>query len=769
MFLPMGILRLLSIMKNESYIRYLLNDKKSLHQYFSQNKAVNIDELKRYLLLKVREQQYSVPDHYYRLGTEYSFDGISNLSDVFTIGIPKLANEYLEIWNGRVYVIGEKFNDWQLLLPEMPPLLLIVAKLWREFRPNIEPLSEFARQYLQPSVCTTAFPSPYIPEMKTVEKKIKGFSDLHIHLNGAVETDLVWHDLLRFPEKAYLEIRMAFDNPKVKEQFEQMSDITNPIDFQKLFLIAGRLRQCLFERVMGYAHKETDMTFNEMLTMIANSSETYKEHPMKACLGSEASPLILEGMLYVKTFDYLSTQRQDNTTARLMHYYLLILGLTNRLLVQQTDAFGFEQFQKYTSNNFRELSEKTYTQRFLQLAGNELTGLRHIEGRFSPKDSLKKNIQLIAGILNGFEKLCNRQEKKGISISTLTLIAHFIKKPDKWKGDIRFLDFRNDLEKRADALIALRNSGGRESKVFTGIDAAASEFDTPPEVFAPVYHRLRKAGFEYFTYHAGEDFYHILTGLRAIYEAMMYLELRPGDRIGHATASGVDVRLWRCNIGERMWMRIEDYLDDLTFVYFLIAESKDKQLEHLLPLIALRCQEYSAQVYGKAYGMHELISAWQLRKKNPLDNDMKGESTEKQIFNFRHSKTGRELGNKIITVNTYDILEEEDLIRCQQLLLKIMHKRQIVIETLPTSNIIIGHHHDFRTYHLYNWYRWGKEGYEIPAITVGCDDAGIFATNIYNEYCHIYCMLVFDKGLPPMEAMDFIQHLAQNSDAYRFQ
>ena len=167
--------------------------------------------------------------------------------------------------------------------------------------------------------------------------------------------------------------------------------------------------------------------------------------------------------------------------------------------------------------------------------------------------------------------------------------------------------------------------------------------------------------------------------------------------------------------------------------------------------------------------MHELISAWQLRKKNPLDNDMKDESPEKQIFNFRHSKTGRELGNKIITVDTYDILEEEDLIRCQQLLLKIMHKHQIVIETLPTSNIIIGQHHDFRTYHLYNWYRWGKEGYEIPAITVGCDDAGIFATNIYNEYCHIYCMLVFDKGLPPMEAMDFIKHLAQNSDAYRFQ
>ena len=105
--------------------------------------------------------------------------------------------------------------------------------------------------------------------------------------------------------------------------------------------------------------------------------DTYKEHPIKSILGYDASPLILEGLLYIKILDYLAMHSHDKAVAGLFHYYLLILGVCNKLLVQQTDAFGFEQFQKYTSNNFREFSEQTYPQRFLQLAGNRVgeTGL----------------------------------------------------------------------------------------------------------------------------------------------------------------------------------------------------------------------------------------------------------------------------------------------------------------------------------------------------------------------------------------------------------
>lgn len=106
--------------------------------------------------------------------------------------------------------------------------------------------------------------------------------------------------------------------------------------------------------------------------------------------------------------------------------------------------------------------------------------------------------------------------------------------------------------------------------------------------------------------------------------------------------------------------------------------------------------------------------------------------------------------------------------KMQLLILKYLHDKDLVIETLPTSNVIIGHHHDFSTYHLYNWWKWGKEGFSIPPIVVGTDDAGIFATNIYNEYCNIFCMLKYHKNMNSNDIITFIRQLDESSRIYAF-
>lgn len=755
-------------MRSESYLRYLLSDNVSLRKYFRERKGVSLKEVSRSSLVKVRLLGYAVPDHYYRLGVEASFLNVNELSELFTVGLPRMADEYLEMHDGRVYVKGERMNDWQLLLPQIPPLLLTTMMIWKKHGPIVDSYVDFAHDNLLPSVRYTALPSAYLPEMAMLREENHGFDDLHIHLNGAVETDLAWHDFLRYPELVYQEILKAYGNDKVKEQIEQLTEVPDPIDFLHLFCIAGRLREWIFGKVVYGTNIYSVSSFENLLTKLTDMSECYKEHPFKQVMGDDTSPLILEGLLYNKALDYMSAHPLDMAVAGAFHYYLLILGLCNKLLVQQMDAFGFEQFQKYTSNNFREFSEKTYCQRFLQLSGNDMKNVNHIEGRFSPKGTLDDNVALITKIMDGLEGLKQCREQAGLMLPTMTLLAHFIKKSDNGKGRVRFAKLRKELVKRTDALIALMNTNGTYAEKVTGADAAASEFDTPPEVFAPSFLRLREHGIRHFTFHAGEDFFHILSGLRAIYESMEFLDLQAGDRIGHATATGVDVRVWRENIGERIWMRLEDCLDDLVFAYHLIAIEKERSLEYLLPKIALRIKEYAAQIYPSAYNVCEMIGAWLKRKEDPLSftNDLP--SRVEQIWQFYHSKEGREKGKLIILVNAYDIFGEQELICLQKLLLREMHQRQIVIESLPTSNVVIGHHHSFSTYHLYNWYKWGKEGEKIPAIVVGTDDAGIFATNIYNEYCHIYCMLVFDKGLSPFEAMDYIERLVHNAKVYVF-
>ena len=755
-------------MRSESYLRYLLSDNVSLRKYFRERKGVSLKEVSRSSLVKVRLLGYAVPDHYYRLGVEASFLNVNELSELFTVGLPRMADEYLEMHDGRVYVKGERMNDWQLLLPQIPPLLLTTMMIWKKHGPIVDSYVDFAHDNLLPSVRYTALPSAYLPEMAMLREENHGFDDLHIHLNGAVETDLAWHDFLRYPELVYQEILKAYGNDKVKEQIEQLTEVPDPIDFLHLFCIAGRLREWIFGKVVYGTNIYSVSSFENLLTKLTDMSECYKEHPFKQVMGDDTSPLILEGLLYIKALDYMSAHPLDMAVAGAFHYYLLILGLCNKLLVQQMDAFGFEQFQKYTSNNFREFSEKTYCQRFLQLSGNDMKNVKHIEGRFSPKGTLDDNVALITKIMDGLEGLKQCREQAGLMLPTMTLLAHFIKTSDNGKGRVRFAKLRKELVKRTDALIALMNTNGTYAEKVTGADAAASEFDTPPEVFAPSFLRLREHGIRHFTFHAGEDFFHILSGLRAIYESMEFLDMQAGDRIGHATATGVDVRVWRENIGERIWMRLEDCLDDLVFAYHLIAIEKERSLEYLLPKIALRIKEYAAQIYPSAYNVCEMIGAWLKRKEDPLSftNDLP--SRVEQIWQFYHSKEGREKGKRIILVNAYDIFGEQELICLQKLLLREMHQRQIVIESLPTSNVVIGHHHSFSTYHLYNWYKWSKEGEKIPAIVVGTDDAGIFATNIYNEYCHIYCMLVFDKGLSPFEAMDYIERLVHNAKVYVF-
>ena len=753
-------------MKNDSYLRFLLSDNCSLRKYYRERSAVSLHDVRRSMLLKVREQGYSVPDHYYRLGIEYSFSDVDELSRLFTTGLPKLADEYLEIHEGQVFVKGERMNDWQLLLPQIPPLLLVTMKIWKDSGPIVSDIVDYAYRDMLPSVKRTAIPSAFLPEMQTLKEEINGFDDLHIHLNGAVETDLAWYDFLRHPEVVYQEISRACRNDKVKEQLGQLTDISDPIEFYHLFCIAGRIREWLFQKVTNGNDIFDFGSFENLLSGLVKIKETFKEHPVKPILGDGASPLILEGLLYVKILDYLSARPHDEAVAGAFHYYLLILGICNRLLVQQTDAFGFEQFQKYTSNNFREFSERTYPQRFMQLAGNDLHNIRHIEGRFSPKTSVDDNTAIIKKIVDGCIFLDQNKRDSKISLS---LIAHFIKRSEHHKGNFRFSGLRNDLDKRTDALIALRNTNSSYAKMVTGVDAAASEFDTPPEVFAPSFRRLRKHGLSHYTYHAGEDFFHILSGLRAIYEAIEFLDMRAGDRIGHATAAGVDVRIWKQNVGDRLWMRIEDYLDDLVFAYHLITKMKERELEPFLPGIALRIEKYASRVYPVKYSVSELIEAWLLRKERPESLlSSNNPNIPKQICLYYHSKEGREKGKEIRAFDVYDLFGEKELVCFQKLILKVMHQKQIVIETLPTSNVIIGHHHDFSTYHLYNWYRWSKEDIMVPAIVVGTDDAGIFATNIYNEYCHIYCMLVFDKGLSPYEAMEYIERLVHNAKVYAF-
>lgn len=790
-------------------LKFLLSDNESLFQY-SNGSYINIEDIKRRLLLKKRVQNFSIPDHLHRLEQSIIFEDIDSLSDLFTIAFPNFASTLLEFDDGLVYVKENQQNHFQEIITYLPPLWLQSLLLFKYTKDDIKGIdhANYFSDFILPNVRYTAIPSPRIIQLDNFIFEKKGLHDLHIHLNGALETDQVWQDYLFNPRDVYRSLQKGFNNQKVKEQLEQESVQLKPLNYFRLLKTAQKLRELFYAFLFP---KDDDQTFSNSKVLLKKLIDEFSdipgnyEHPFKSLIDNSFKKnqysMSIEVLMHVLLLNHLE-KKPNEILAGLLHFYLLILGLTNRLLVQQTHQNGFEQFQKNTLNELREESEKRYTRRYHQMHGNKLTHLHFIEGRFSPKNNKSSMVKLVDNIYEGWNKLINDIKIKhddSKHTPKLILIAHFIKRAENRQDlTIRHKELRYDLIKKGKVLALLIKNHPNYKRKILGIDAAASEFDAAPEVFSPLFRMMRREGLKHFTYHAGEDFYHILDGLRAIYEAINFCDLRKGDRIGHATASGLCINLWSEVVGTDMRIKKGDHMDNLVFCYHLIIKQRITSLQHALPYITNEVHNLCFDLYGDHFPMKVLEKAWLLRQCCPAHafatqredvrfrpiynedewNFMPEKFEEKrgllktdksfEVYEKYHYQTNRKKFDEVIQINPFAILKKDEVEILQKKLLSFMSNKEIVIETLPTSNVRIGFHKDFSSYHLMNWVKWKKEGNDIPPIVVGTDDTGIFSTNIYNEYANIYCSFVNGQNTNISEAMNLLKELDQNSRFYRF-
>ncbi|QBQ42872.1 hypothetical protein E2P86_17700 [Sphingobacterium psychroaquaticum] len=783
--------------------KYLFDDIESLEKYYS-SEFPDIKDIGLSSFLKKRDENRNLPDHYYRLEKEEFFRDVNTIADLFLVAIPKIANEFLSIERQSISVKSEKFFNWQEYICHISPLVFVAHKLEpylvEESNGNVL-VNDFFYSYILTNTQNTIMPRPNVIQLDAKTKSWGGLHDLHIHLNGTLETDIVWQDLLSHPDRVYKELKKSFVNKeKVLEQLRQESFLLTPIKYTHLLKIAGRLRQyffmyckrskllstfsseeCLLNEILSKNHNLFDhnQVSHPFLDYILDGSEDYKY------------PHSIECLMYILILKELKKSK-NLVLSSMFHFYNLILGLNNRLLVQQRHQKGFEQFQKITLNDIRRFSESTYFRRFHQLNGNNRNDLKYIEGRIAPKNNEKELQLLIKSITEGWNKFTEFKEEGQSKDTTLKLIVHFIKTKEDLSASwvFRFEKLRKSLLAQAHVLklYCAKNIDNKNISI-VGIDAASSEFDTPPEVFAPVFRILRRAGIKSFTFHAGEDFHHILSGIRAIYEAINFCELKNGDRIGHATASGLSTKLWCNEVGEQIYIRKGDYLDDLVFVYHFIVSQHIEELKPNLPHLITKIQELAFDVYNNFYAIGVIEQAWLLRAACPLHmedeayflhgnfsseehtfskNLNKKYRQAEKIFKMYHTIDVKNNRDVVLDINPVEFFSAPDLELIQKTLLRYMTKQEIVIETLPTSNVRIGIHKDFSTYHLYNWIKWEKEGFSIPPIVIGTDDAGIFATNIYNEYASVYLMLIQHHNFSHSEAIEIITKINDNSRVYRF-
>jgi hypothetical protein len=155
------------------------------------------------------------------------------------------------------------------------------------------------------------------------------------------------------------------------------------------------------------------------------------------------------------------------------------------MLVQQKSQVGFDQFQKITLNQIRELTEEKYENRYRQLHGMYDDSLCVLEGRFAPKDNLIKSFNLLKSIRDDYVK--NRKIKKSFK---LILVPHFVKTPDtrKPKNIITFRDLALRIKTKRTLEVLLDTMKHPDyHDLIVGFDAAANELHASPEAFAPTF------------------------------------------------------------------------------------------------------------------------------------------------------------------------------------------------------------------------------------------------------------------------------------------
>lgn len=807
-------------MVTASILRQLMADRESLRCYAS-GTLPTIEQIKRRLFLLEREQDHRLPDHFYKGGRDFFLAGIGSIQKLVTVGLHRLGDEHLKLEGKRVYVKEDRWSEWQELLGFCSPLVCISAYLWKggaafpRGTQHVGALEDFLREWIEPNTRYTSLPSPRHRGMDAMLRD-RGLCDLHVHLTGSTETDAAWQNFLKNPMAVYFEIAKGSRNEKVLEQMEQEFAGAGPLQFYRLLRTAVRLRygfvNLLFsgwytpelEKPLRQLNIESMLRSGGLADDLINPraehplQRVFSKWPESAC---EWPDVTLEALMYIMVLDRIEATG-DPGLAACFHHYLLILGLFNRFLVQQSHQYGFDQFQKITLNEFRSLPEKSYCHRFFQLHGNDSSYLAVLEGRFAPKPSSLETFKLLNNIVQGWRRFRKSCREQGVRRPRLHLVCHFIKEADRLRVDsnpqfpermIRHRILRLQNAHKAAALVLAKGQYPAFGKYLAGVDAASNELDAPPEVFAPLYRNLRRKGFTHFTYHAGEDFHHLIGGLRAMFETVEFLGLEPGDRIGHGTAAGIDPGLWVNRIGGGFAINRGEWLDDLVFVLHLAQLNPSAGLAARIEELRSKVEELAKEVYWRPFSAAAVIQGWLARRWCPFHllykysevtslpvfypeewqdcQEVKRNNYAMELVELYHHSDCRKRYDEKIMVQADGFFTPQDLRTLQDILLSELHQRGIVLEVLPTSNVRISFYKNYKEHHIWRWLGV-EQGSNLnvthPPIVLGTDDTGIFSTNIFNEYCHIYDHLMRTNNLDEGEALEVLGRIIKNGDAFMF-
>lgn len=310
-------------------------------------------------------------------------------------------------------------------------------------------------------------------------------------------------------------------------------------------------------------------------------------------------------------------KRETELYARLFYAYIVIKENLRAELIQTNNKVGFVNFQKYQDRKDELIEERIFENEAVRGAVRESllrSNIKSLEIRIKPENTVQKNREYIERL----DRIIGGQKDRYF------YTVHFIKGTDEKDYGKEYVQCRNyktrqKAKRQAKALAALREHYPKCGARILGIDAASNEVGCRPEVFGSVFRylknhikvvddgltkkRLPQLGA---TYHVGEEFLDVADGLRAIDEAVNFLNLNCGDRLGHAIALGIDVEDWYKKKEYSILIPKQDYLDNLVWMYNCITQYNIQGLEDLKSFIEKKYSTLFHEIYGSHMDYKEI-------------------------------------------------------------------------------------------------------------------------------------------------------------------
>lgn len=668
----------------------------------------------------------------------------------------------------------------------------------------------------------------------------EGISENHFHLYGSAPAfQMAWLDLMNhLPDtKMSRELRELGKRPRTSRN-HYYTDYHEE-GYERAVLKAALIRIFLFTRLLAEEFPGDWKTLSEQkIKALMKNEERIEDYRLEIqnmidfmksffCLlrgrtaidyalyqvesGLDNSP---SGNIYFSGehwFMFQMLQREvggemDNSDYFQWFYaYLVIKNNLRNEILQTNNMVGFENFRIYTKRKslYTDSAKMAETAVYSSLLTDYL---RSLEIRVNPAARAEDNAKMIAD----YEKLF-AEGKRGKT--KIYYVFHFAKEEDKFCEEVkkarnlselerketvyraehccRHYDYRIRLNRKANEIRRFREQYPKMAGKVLGIDACSQEIGCRPEVFASVFRFLadhvvcspanERAGQLKMTYHVGEDFLDVIDGLRAVDEAVHFLNLQCGDRIGHGTVLGIDVHKWYEFKSHTIVLPQQDYLDNVAWMYHKLTEFRIRGVEGLQHYLAEQFDIYFSKIYKANLPenqindtIHSYYEAWKLRGDEPSlyneggFNQYEHNINRSYLINYQYprafdSRYRMEVSRLYYLYHyNYGVKEEgmkpvevyvppgyiEGACELQKAMQRFIASCGIGVETNPSSNLLIstmGSYDEHPIVQLYNKdLTYDNEKLKTCPqvnVSINTDDKGVFRTSLENEYALMACAL----------------------------